>query len=241
MRNLLLAIVVLSLSIAPAIARTALELHQQLDRAVGDRAWGEAIAIVDELMAAEPERWAELQAYRDRLEQLAAATPTPVPEPAETPSPQILRANVERIEAAELDLGSIQIRRVRVVATGPPPPFAGRPRRNTFRLGSSSGIPARPSARQYNTTFPSEYTASVMVVAPRGTEDVVLEATLRSATGRSQTRRARLGDRDRSTLTFTFSAAAVSAPVRLEIAVPAANLTRSFRLDVPSRDEPIRL
>lgn len=74
-------------SLVLSVSSVAQPLHQQLEQAVQQQNWDQALDLVDQMIQAEPQRRAEFEAYRSQLQDLQGQPPT---EPSSGLQPQVL-------------------------------------------------------------------------------------------------------------------------------------------------------
>lgn len=190
-------------------------LYSQLELAVDQEDWSQAIEIVDRLLELQPQREEELRSYRNRLQALSESVP---------PQVEILSARGEvfstRTERRQKRPDSTFIRDARDIAIIVVP-----------GLG-----PVLATEYPISVQLPDQYAVDVSFRgAVNKTEEIEATVTLTGGGEQRLTRRIPVGGAVAvTTETFVFSSRQVPAPSRVTIGI-ADGATQTFSLNLPNR------
>jgi len=185
-------------------------VYGQLEKAVANQAWEHAQELITQLMVLQPERFAELFVYQQRLQRLAGSLP-PLPSPSPDPVPFEERLRIHSVNAS-------------VKTT-----------RQAFEtLSSITYRGCRGIIFRTPITLPDIYEVIVRVMGPTGLPTQRIPVHIALNDGEMEiTPEFLLGSQAIASYRFTFRGSQVPSPRMVRVTLPSG-VEGSFALDVPS-------
>jgi hypothetical protein len=229
-----LIFLLLFLIASPSLAQS--NLNQQLQNAVSEKDWATALEIVDQLMESNPEKKAELEAYREKIESLQTGS-SPSNDQGSTAASS--ESTAEESQEGESLVAKIKI--MDVDATVGSTRIEQYQEDVEFVYVNRPGQPlARIDQRTTDVYKPETYLVTVKLSGPVGIspKDAVVRATLTGGGEETEETTVTFGTRGIFEAEFRFASASVEAPSNVEVEVIGGE-TKTMKVNLPTRNQGI--